>query len=117
MVALRAETSKQDDHFYHCAPVDLVFLSSLSMGDRALETEILGMFAGQLPNYLSAVCMNDAPEHRMVALHTLKGAAKSVGALQLSELAKKLEEDPALSNDDLLQEAERVAEFIASISS
>ena len=116
MVALRAESSTQDEHLYADAPVDLVFLSSLSMGDRALETEILGMFASQLPNYLSALCVNDAPDHRKVALHTLKGAAKSVGALHLSELAKKLEDDPTISNDELLQEAARVAEFIASIS-
>ncbi len=99
------------------APVDLVYLSSLTMGDVSLESEILGMFAAQLPNYLSSLRDCDGEQDRKVALHTLKGAARSIGARRLSELAKDMEEDGSLTLNALLKESERVAEYIASISS
>ena len=116
MLALKVEADTKEEKPIDNPPVDLVYLSSLSMGDSALETEILGMFASQLPIYLDSLCGCDDPLQRKAALHTLKGAARSVGAVHLSEIAAMLENDASVSNEKLLKEAARVAEFISSIS-
>lgn len=98
------------------APIDLVYLSTLTMGDAVLEAEVLGMFASQLPGYIHSIQQCSGENDRKRALHTLKGAARSVGAKQLSELAANLEKEPDPSLKELAGEADRVAEFIQSLS-
>lgn len=97
-------------------PVDLVYLSSLSMGDQSLEKELLGMFAAQLPNYLQSLRNSRTADEKFRALHTLKGAARSVGALDLSHIAGDMEKDCSITNDRLLKETARVAEYISQIA-
>ena len=73
-------------------PVDLVHISSITMGDRDLEHEILSMFAAQIPSYLELArnCANSAEVKRVA--HTIKGAARSIGAFRLAEIAVESEE-------------------------
>lgn len=116
MTSLKPAALPTDEGKPYNAPVDLVYLSSLTMGDASLETEILGMFAAQLPIYLASLSNSENTNDRKVALHTLKGAARSVGALQLSELAQQMEEDAQAPITGVLRESARVARFIDSIS-
>ncbi|MEM7290279.1 MAG: Hpt domain-containing protein [Pseudomonadota bacterium] len=93
-------------------PIDLVHLSSLTMGDSALESEVLGMFAAQLPTYIAALVKANSPEAVFHAAHTLKGAAKSMGAFRLSEIAADLEATRVVDQAQISTEADRVIAYI-----
>lgn len=97
-------------------PIDLVYLSSQTMGDRALESEILGMFAAQLPQYAKLIETSENSEEMFRAAHTLKGAARSVGAFQLAELSAEIEQSGTLDVSALQAAVTSVCEYIAEIS-
>ena len=96
-------------------PIDLVFLSSRTMGDRSLEHEILGIFESQLPQYVDAISNSGSEETLRRAAHTLKGAAQSVGANMLAEMAGKLEEGDKARISMLRDEADRVVQYIREL--
>jgi HPt (histidine-containing phosphotransfer) domain-containing protein len=75
-------------------PLDLAFLSSQTMGDRALEAEVLGLFAKQLSSAASALKSADGAERKRLA-HALKGTARSLGAFALADIAARLELAPS----------------------
>lgn len=98
-------------------PVDLVFLARQTGGDRALEEEVLRLFAKQaalLGNELRS--RSDAEERKRNA-HTLKGAARAVGAFGLAERALDIESEPdnQAPVTALLREVETVRDYIASL--
>ena len=71
-------------------PIDLVHLARQTMGDKALEAEVLRMFAKQARLSLQEIGSGD--EQRMKAgAHQLKGAANAVGAHQVAEAAAAFE--------------------------
>jgi len=73
------------------APVDLAHLSRYTLGNRALDLEILGLFTGQAPETIGRLaCAGTQPEWRAAA-HTLKGSARGVGAWRLADLAQSAE--------------------------
>ncbi|WMT85751.1 Hpt domain-containing protein [Pelagibacterium sp. 26DY04] len=74
-------------------PLDLVFLARQTMGNRALECEVLRMFETQVALYFERVAAATDPEQITLGLHTLKGAARGVGAVALAEQAKAAEEE------------------------
>ena len=61
-------------------PVDLAHLSSQTMGDAALEGEVLSMFCTQSQIYLKMMQHSCDVTNRIRAAHSLKGAARSIGA-------------------------------------
>ncbi|KQV81665.1 Hpt domain-containing protein [Rhizobium sp. Root1220] len=71
-------------------PVDLVHLANQTMGDKALEIEVLQMFARQARACLSEIASGEA-KTVAAAAHRLKGAAGSVGAFRVCEAAETLE--------------------------
>ncbi|AYD01126.1 Hpt domain-containing protein [Neorhizobium sp. NCHU2750] len=74
-------------------PIDLVHLARQTMGDKALETEILQMFARQSRGLLQEI--STAERDTAVALaHRLKGSAKAIGAFKVSVAAERLEAEP-----------------------
>ena len=97
-------------------PIDLVYLSTLTMGDPVLEADILKMFVGQMPQYLGMVdcCRNDEEVRR--AGHTIKGAARSVGALGLAEIAASAEKTGCFDRSELACEMDRITAYIATLS-
>ena len=96
-------------------PVDLVHMSSITMGDPALEAEILAMFSNQIPSYLeSARECGDCEAVRRVA-HTIKGSARSIGAFTLVELTQKFEESGVFDLDALESELLRIGQYISSL--
>lgn len=98
-------------------PVDLLHLARQTMGDRALETEILLMFSRQVAA-LTEKLIASRPADRVILAHTLKGSARSVGAVDVARLADVIENDPQdKAAIRQLEEALReVQEFIAAIS-
>jgi len=98
-------------------------LARYTGGDRTLNTEILRLFNGQLNDMVSQLLtvlqQRDVRKWREVT-HTLKGAARGVGAFAVGEAAAAAEPiDPALSQDRAIQvievlrvEGEAVQAFI-----
>ena len=72
-------------------PVDLVHLRRFTMGDKALEQEILGLFIDQLPITIGALRGAQTPKEWGMAAHTLKGSARAVGAWHLATIAESAE--------------------------
>jgi HPt (histidine-containing phosphotransfer) domain-containing protein len=105
------------------APVDLSHLARYTGGDRDLNTEILRLFNGQLHGMvgelLTVLEQRDARKWREVT-HTIKGAARGVGAFAMGDAAAAAEPvDPATSPDRAVQliealrvEGEAVQAFI-----
>jgi HPt (histidine-containing phosphotransfer) domain-containing protein len=98
-------------------PVDLVFLAKQTGGDRALEEEVLLMFSKQASALGKDLRGQRDSEVRRRNAHTLKGAARAVGAFDLAECASVIETNPGdrSSVTALLREVETVRDYIASL--
>ncbi|MDL2405667.1 Hpt domain-containing protein [Rhizobium calliandrae] len=72
--------------------IDLVHLAKQTMGDKALEVEVLQMFARQARSCLQEIGSGD-PKRAVAASHRLKGAAAAVGAFKVADAANALESD------------------------
>ncbi|MGV1013588.1 MAG: Hpt domain-containing protein [Methyloceanibacter sp.] len=72
-------------------PVDLVHLSRYTLGERALERDVLELFCTQsficLEQLRAARCDKDWQE----AAHSLKGSARAIGAWRVAEGAEHAE--------------------------
>ena len=73
-------------------PVDLAHLRRFTLGDAELERELAILFRDSCATYLGAMAdvAADRPWHE--AAHGLKGAARSIGALHLGDLAEQAEQ-------------------------
>ena len=76
-------------------PVDLVHLGRYTGGDRVLNMEILSLFEGQCHEMLArlealAAESGDGKNWREIA-HSLKGAARGIGAFALADAAAEAE--------------------------
>ena len=70
-------------------PIDFAHLSNMTLGDPALESEVLTMFAAQ-----SALLLDELatlPPGAGALAHTLKGSARAIGAFAVAEAAGRLE--------------------------
>jgi HPt (histidine-containing phosphotransfer) domain-containing protein len=75
-------------------PVDLDHLARYTGGDRALNAEVLQLFvgqAGQLMDQLQSVLdSRDVKSWRHIT-HSIKGAARGIGAFALADMAAEAE--------------------------
>lgn len=71
-------------------PIDLVHLARQTAGDRELEQELLALFADQCVKLL-AMIRTAGPGDGCDAAHTLKGAARAIGAWAVANAAEKVE--------------------------
>jgi len=94
-------------------PIDLAHLARQTMGDNALEREVLGMFDEQLAMIADRFEVADLGERYRLA-HTLKGSARGIGAFVLGDCAAVLERDPA-SSDAIRRLLARLGEVRAFI--
>lgn len=74
--------------------IDLAHLKRFTLGNADLEAEILKLFADQLPVTLGYLRADASPADWKYATHTLKGAARGVGAHQLAAAAAAAEDAP-----------------------
>lgn len=98
-------------------PVDLVHLARQTLGDRALEQEVLGMFVQQMIAARERMIAAGEHERRMIA-HTLKGTARGVGAFAVGDCAAEIEEKPSskVLIARLSKLIDEVRDFIAAIN-
>ena len=75
-------------------PIDLVHLAKQTMGEKALEIEVLQIFARQARACLAELSEADATQRQAIA-HRLKGAASAIGAHEVAAVAGRLEATPA----------------------
>ena len=71
--------------------LDLVYLARQTAGDRDLEREVLGLFRDQCVRLLRIMLQNGAEQSRLDAAHTLKGAARGIGAFRIADVAETIE--------------------------
>jgi HPt (histidine-containing phosphotransfer) domain-containing protein len=82
------------------APVDLAYLARFTLGNVALEREVLQLFAAQMPLYLEALRQARVRKSWREAAHTIKGSAWAVGAWRLAgcaQFAERVEVDGELA--------------------
>ena len=102
--------------------IDLEHLARYTGGEKALNAEILRLFDGQITDMVgqlqTILAARDVKRWREVA-HTIKGAARGVGAFDMGEAAAKAEpvnpaDRPAAlaALQKLEQEAQTVRAFI-----
>jgi HPt (histidine-containing phosphotransfer) domain-containing protein len=70
-------------------PLDIVHLRRMTLGDAALEREVLTLFSAQASRQAQALAAMpiDAP----ALAHTLKGSARAIGAFVVADAAAHLE--------------------------
>lgn len=113
-MALRQDVFHAKRESGQSKPIDLAHLGNQTMGDSALEAEVLGMFVTQSQVYLKMMHCSDI-ETRIRAAHSLKGAARGIGAFTLAELASELEEVRHEGYDRVTAEVENVVAYISSL--
>ncbi|MGT2443168.1 Hpt domain-containing protein [Ensifer adhaerens] len=75
-------------------PIDFAHLAVQTMGDKALEIEVLQLFARQARQVLKEIAEGEGTP-RAQAAHRLKGAALAVGAVDVASVAGTIEHNPA----------------------
>ncbi len=73
------------------AIVDLAHLDQYTLGDLSLQSELLQLFRIQLKNQTEELVSCADVTIWKSAVHTLKGAARSVGAAQVAEVTEAME--------------------------
>lgn len=93
-------------------PLDLVHLSKYTLGDRGLETELLGLFRAQAGIYIARLETAACAKEWRDAAHSLKGSARGLGAWALGDVAEEIER---LGYDDAAARARAVERIRAAI--
>jgi HPt (histidine-containing phosphotransfer) domain-containing protein len=70
-------------------PIAFEHLKRMTLGDAALEQEVLAMFAAQSAKLMAALAA--LPADAGALAHTLKGSARAIGAFGVAEAATRLE--------------------------
>ncbi|MEM8750814.1 MAG: Hpt domain-containing protein [Pseudomonadota bacterium] len=101
----------------HAQPIDLVHLSRQTLGDRDLEQEILALFRSQSQLYLQRLEHSKTRDERKLAAHTILGSARGIGAWDVAEIVRHVEDDlDHLSHlDGLIEAVERVNDYIGEL--
>jgi HPt (histidine-containing phosphotransfer) domain-containing protein len=74
-------------------PVDLVHLARQTLGDRALEQEVLALFIQQATTVRDQIVAASTAERLRLA-HSLIGSARGVGAFAIADCAVEIERNP-----------------------
>ena len=93
--------------------LDLAHLRHFTLGDKHLETEILGLFIAQVPITIAALKQAKTDGDWYVAAHTLKGSARAVGARRLALLAAQAERLVGVSDPSVCRMMVRMLEEAA----
>ncbi len=85
-LAFEAETVERGS-----PPIDHAHLACYTFGNKALELEVLQLFANQAPEYLEQLRSAASEKEWRDAAHTLKGSARAVGAMRVGDRAERAE--------------------------
>lgn len=79
-------------------PVDFEYLETYAGGDRQVVTEVLALFQGQAEIW--AAKLSDPGDGWRDLNHTIKGAARGIGAVGLGNVADQAEAgDPSMASE------------------
>jgi HPt (histidine-containing phosphotransfer) domain-containing protein len=97
-------------------PIDLAHLARQTMGDRALEQEILGLFVQQTRQVRDRIGGAEPRECRQLA-HGLVGSARGVGAFAIADCAAEIEAEPEnrTARKRLARLIDEARDFVAAI--
>lgn len=70
--------------------IDIAHLDQATFGDRALRSEVLGLFEAQAVTLMQTIQASSGKAQREAA-HALKGAARGIGAFAVADEAEKVE--------------------------
>ncbi|HEY5830459.1 MAG: Hpt domain-containing protein [Hyphomicrobiaceae bacterium] len=90
--------------------IDRVYLARFTLGNAALEREVLELFAAQVPVYVARLGEAATSKDWKQAAHTIKGSASAIGAWRLARFAEMAE------RIDLDAGAEGRQEAVAAVS-
>jgi HPt (histidine-containing phosphotransfer) domain-containing protein len=98
-------------------PIDLVHLARQTQGDRAVEQDVLSMFAHQAAAVRERIGPAERAE-RVELAHRLAGSARAIGAFAVADCASAIEQAPedraAISRLSRLIDEAR--DFISAVS-
>ena len=97
--------------------IDLVHFSRQTLGDVALENELLRLFIVQAEQYAAWLEESFPPGDalkRADLTHRLKGSARAIGAFPLATAAEAYEEALRAGAEDVASRARRLAEALES---
>lgn len=69
--------------------MDFTYLEEFAAGDEAMVVEVLTIFREQIGEWPAA--LRGTQDTRRTALHTIKGAARGIGATALADAAERAE--------------------------
>lgn len=92
-IAFEAPNSDAASHMSKGRPIDFAHLAIQTMGDKALEDEILLLFTRQARTALQEMSGGEGVDLAAIA-HRLKSAASAVGAFRVAKQAEALEMNP-----------------------
>lgn len=79
--------------------LDRDHLARYTLGDAALEQEVLNLFIDQMPETVALLRASRDAQAWQRAAHTIKGSAKAVGAWKLADVAERAERRAGESDD------------------
>jgi HPt (histidine-containing phosphotransfer) domain-containing protein len=102
-------------------PIDFAHLGRFTLGNRALELEVLDLFSSQAPQILARLQAADTLRAWVEATHTLKGSARAVGAHTVARLAEHAERlglpDPTAKAALVASLTEAVSDVVRHVAS
>ena len=93
--------------------LDLDLLSEQTLGNQALEREVLGLFLTHADRQVALIRTAPNVANRREAAHALLGAARAIGAAEVGSLASDIER----RDDRAEAEIEALAQAVAATSS
>ncbi len=72
--------------------IDIEHLNHQTFNDPALRSELLELFTTHLDRYIDALEASGDADEWFAAAHTLKGSARAIGAVALSEICQEMEQ-------------------------
>ena len=69
--------------------IDVQHLGRMTLGEAALEAEVLGLFAAQSADLVTR--LKTIPADAAALAHTLKGSARAIGAFRVADAALGVE--------------------------
>lgn len=115
-MALKADVAEACKNAGTEKPVDLVHLSTITMGDKTLELEVLKMFIVQIPEYINMLKSANDKASVYMAAHTLKGASSNIGAFPLANIAKQAEDTGVIQLQEFVSELGKIADYVSELS-
>jgi len=97
--------------------LDLGHLSHQTLGNRALEREVLELFAAQIDAQVETLRTAQDGRQRKIAAHTIFGSSLAIGAFGVAQVAERIEAKEQANDGDvaeLVDVVERTCTVIAA---